>query len=368
MSATRGFANWSNDLYTGARSYDIIGKRRRYYIASGVAVLLCVLVVVVRGGFNLGIDFKGGVEFTVSGVSNMSQDAAVSAVQSVIPEEAPRVANVGAQSIRIQTSALDETQQDEVQQAVAAAYNVPVSQVSKSSIGPSWGSDVSGKALQGMIGFMVLVSLVMIVYFRSWRLAASALISLLHDLIVTAGVYAAVGWEITPATVIGFLTIAAYSVYDKVVVFDKIRENTADVLEQNASTYAEQSNLAVNQTLVRSINTSVLGLLPVSSILFIGAFILGAGTLRDLALALFVGMAVGAYSSIFLAPPLDVTLRMTDPTTKEHTERVLELRRRVTQDEDVSVDELIAAGGPAVHVVPGRHLGTKAQPRKRRKR
>ncbi|GAA2246518.1 protein translocase subunit SecF [Rarobacter faecitabidus] len=368
MSKLRNFSTWSNDLYTGARSYDIIGKRRRYYVASIAAVLLCVLVVILRGGFNLGIDFKGGVEFTVSGASSTSQEIGIDAVQSIIPEEVPRVANVGSSAVRIQTSSIDEDTQDKVQQALADAYGVNLSEVSKSSIGPSWGSDVSGKALQGMIGFIILVSLVMVIYFRSWQLATSAVISLLHDLAITAGVYAAVGWEITPATVIGFLTIAAYSVYDKVVVFDKIRENTSEILEQSRTTYAEQSNLAVNQTLVRSINTSILGLLPVSSILFIGAFILGAGTLRDLALALFVGMAVGAYSSIFLAPPLDATLRGLSAKYKAHERSVFALRERVATSDAVTVDDLLLAGGADVHLVPGRHLGTGSQPRKRRKK
>ncbi len=364
--AKTNFASWSNDLYNGKLSYNIVGKRRRYYLISLAAIVLCVLVVVLRGGFNLGIDFKGGAEFTVSGASTTAQEPAVEAVQSVVASEVPRVASVGTNAVRVQTNTLDDEQESAVQQALAEAYEVDVTEVSKSSIGASWGSDVSSKALQGMIGFIVLVSLVMIVYFRNWRLALSAVISLFHDLILTAGVYAVVGWEVTPATVIGFLTIAAYSVYDKVVVFDKIRENTADVLSQTRDTYEERSNLAINQTLVRSINTSVLGLLPVSSILFIGAFILGAGTLRDLALSLFVGMAVGAYSSVFLAPPLEVTFRLREADVKEHTAKVLELRERIeAKSDEVSVDDLVTAGGK--QLVPGKHLGTKAQP-KRRKR
>jgi preprotein translocase subunit SecF len=203
-------------------------------------------------------------------------------------------------------------------------------------------------------------------------MAAAALVALFHDLIITAGVYALIGWEVTPATVIGFLTILGYSIYDTVVVFDKVRENTADITKQTRSTYAERANLAVNQTLVRSINTSVVALLPVASILFIGAFILGAGTLRDIALALFVGMAVGTYSSIFLATPLEVTLRMREPAIVEHTKTVLDRRAENVAAAADGSGETGAEGaeGSQVQYVgqlsPGSHQGHAAQPRKRK--
>lgn len=233
------------------------------------------------------------------------------------------------------------------------------------------GSRRLGKALTGLVVFLVLVTLVMSVYFRAWRMAAAALVALFHDLIITAGVYALIGWEVTPATVIGFLTILGYSIYDTVVVFDKVRENTADITKQTRSTYAERANLAVNQTLVRSINTSVVALLPVASILFIGAFILGAGTLRDIALALFVGMAVGTYSSIFLATPLEVTLRMREPAIVEHTKTVLARRAEKvsaadgsgdTGAEDAETSQVQYVG----QLSPGSHQGHAAQPRKRK--
>jgi preprotein translocase subunit SecF len=194
--------------------------------------------------------------------------------------------------------------------------------VASSFIGPNWGADVTRQAITGLLVFLVLVSILMAIYFRSWKMSASALIALAHDLILTIGVYAAVGFEITPAAVIGFLTILSYSLYDTVVVFDKVRENTLDVEFSETRTFAEMVNLAVNQTLVRSINTSIVAVLPVASILFVGAALLGAGTLRDIALALFVGTIVGTYSSIFLAAPVYVHLRENEEKLKTASDKV----------------------------------------------
>lgn len=368
----RGFAQWGNDLYTGRKSYDIVGRRKAFYIASIIAVVLSIVVMVVRP-FNLGIEFRGGSEFTVSSVSDTSQQPAIDAVASVSPSEVPRVTTVGSSALRVQTERLTEAEVQEVSDALAQAYGVADDEVTSSFIGPSWGQDVSQKALTGLVVFLVLVGLVMTVYFRNWRMALAALVALFHDLIITGGIYALIGWEVTPATVIGFLTILGYSIYDTVVVFDKVRENTTGVLDQTRSTYAERANLAINQTLVRSINTSVVALLPVSAILFIGAFVLGAGTLRDIALALFVGMAVGAYSSIFLATPLEVGLREREPAIREHTAKVLALRERAVAeaseagDESLAAARLAAAGvAGSAQLAPGSHQGQAAQPRRRR--
>src|SRR5690606_61623 len=329
-----GFAQWGNDLYTGRRSYAIVAKRRAYFVVAAVLVVLSLGIIGVRiagDGLNLGIEFRGGSEFTVSGVSDTSQQPALDAVAAVAPEEVPRVTSVGGSTVRVQTAQLSNAQVEQVATELAGAYGAHAGQVTSSYIGPTWGKDVSQKALVGLVVFLLLVSLVMTVYFRNWRMALAAVIALFHDLVVTVGIYALIGWEITPATVIGLLTILAYSIYDTVVVFDKVRENTAGVLDQTRSTYAERANLAVNQTLVRSINTSVVALLPVAGILFIGAFLLGAGTLRDIALALFVGMAVGAYSSVFLATPLEVELREREKPIRDHTAKVLALRAERTE-------------------------------------
>jgi preprotein translocase subunit SecF len=201
-----------------------------------------------------------------------------------------------------------------------------VEQVTASFIGATWGQDITRQALIGLFVFLVLVSLVMALYFRTWKMSLAALTALAHDLILTAGVYGVLGYEITPAAVIGLLTILGYSLYDTVVVFDKVRENTSQDGEESRRTFAESVNLAVNQTLVRSINTSVVAVLPVGSILFIGSVLLGAGTLRDIALALFIGMLAGTYSSVFIAAPLYVHLRENEPENKKQGRRVREAR------------------------------------------
>jgi preprotein translocase subunit SecF len=363
------FAQWGNDLYTGRRSYDIVGRRKVWFTLSAVLVLVSA-VLLIKPGFELGIEFRGGSEFTVSNVTDTDQQPAIDAVATVAPDEVPRVTNVGSSSVRVQTSTLTNDQVEQVRTALEEAYGVSEDDVASSFIGPTWGKDVSSKAVTSLVVFLVLVTVVMTIYFRNWRMAVAALIALFHDLVITAGVYAAVGWEVTPATVIGFLTILGYSIYDTVVVFDKVRENTVGVLDQSRTTYAERANLAVNQTLVRSINTSVVALLPVSAILFIGAFVLGAGTLRDIALALFVGMIVGAFSSVFLATPLEVAFRNGEPGIRAHTKRVLAARAEAT---DVEHAEGVVAEGADVarltgQLRPGQHQGAAAQPRKKKGR
>jgi preprotein translocase subunit SecF len=363
------FAQWGNDLYTGRRSYDIVGRRRLWFSISGALVVVSAILLFTPG-LHAGIEFRGGSQFTVSSVSTTDQQPAIDAVAEVSPDEVPRVTNVGSSSLRIQTAELTNEQVADVRAALEEAYGVSEDDVASSFIGPTWGKDVSSKAATSLIVFLVLVSVVMTIYFRNWRMALAAIVALFHDIVITAGVYAAIGWEVTPATVIGFLTILGYSIYDTVVVFDKVRENTVGVTDQTRSTYEERANLAVNQTLVRSINTSVVALLPVAGILFIGAFVLGAGTLRDIALALFVGMLVGAFSSIFLATPLEVTLRLREQPIREHTAKVLALRARAATGgtEDDVDGEAVVVGRYTGQTRPGGHQGVAAQPRKKRGR
>ncbi|HEY5515583.1 MAG TPA: protein translocase subunit SecF [Pengzhenrongella sp.] len=362
-----GFAQWGNDLHTGRKSYNIVGRRRIWYIIASCLVIGSGLLLLTKG-LNPGIEFRGGSQFTITGISTTAQQPAVDAVTSVSPNEAARISTVGTNALRVQTANLSNPQVEKVRDALAVAYGVPVGDVASSFIGPSWGADVSSKAITGLIVFLALVSVVMTIYFRAWRMAVAALLALAHDLIVTVGVYALVGWEVTPATAIGFLTILGYSIYDTVVVFDKVRENTNGVLNQSRATYAEMANLAVNQTLVRSINTSVVALLPVSAILMVGTFILGPGTLRDISLALFVGMAIGTFSSIFLATPLEVTLREREPAMAAHTKRIRELRARAA-GADPSLPNAALVGTTAAygaHLLPGQHLGTASQPKRRK--
>lgn len=360
------FAQWGNDLYTGRRSYPIVAKRRVWFAIVALFALGSIAVLGIKG-LTLGIDFRGGSEFTVEAVSTTDQDAAVEAVQSVVPGEEPRVAVVGGSAVRVQTAQLEQQQVEDVSLALAEAYDVERADVANSFVGPTWGSGVSLRALWGVVVFVLAAAAFMAIYFRAWRMSVAAIVAMLSDLLISAGAYAAVGWEVTPSTVIGFLTILGFSLYDKMVVFDKVRENTQDLLTQTRSTYGERANLAVNQTLVRSINTSVVALLPVAGILFVGALWLGAGTLRDLSLSLFVGIAVGAASSIFLATPLDVVLREKEPKLAQHTAAVHAERERIAAEGGHEA-ELAAAAAGAAQLIPGQHLGSAAQPRRRRPR
>jgi preprotein translocase subunit SecF len=358
-----GFAQWGNDLYTGRRSYDIVGHRRLWFVISAILVVLSCIVLVVPG-LNPGIEFKGGSQFIVSNVDTDDQQLAIDTVKSIAPEESPQVTSLGTDSLRIQTAELDNEEVEQVKDALMTAFGVTEDDISSSFIGPTWGKDISNKALTGIVVFLVFVTIVMTIYFRNWRMAVAGLVALFHDLLITVGVYAAIGWEVTPATVIGFLTILGYSIYDTVVVFDKVRENTVDALDQTRFTYAEKANLAVNQTLVRSINTSVVALLPVAGILFVGAFVLGAGTLRDIALALFVGMLIGTFSSVFLATPFEVALREREPAIRDHTKKVL--AARTAAGASAATPALAGATHAAAQLRPGSHQGVAAQPKKRK--
>ncbi|MFP5347185.1 MAG: protein translocase subunit SecF [Actinomycetes bacterium] len=316
------FTQFGNDLYSGRRSYEFVG---RWKLFVGIGAGLCVLSIALLAifGLNPGIEFRGGSEFRVTGTANADPAVGESVVSKAFPEsEPPRGTVIGSDSIRIQTERLNDQQTDAVKHDLATAYHVDASAVTSSFVGPSWGQDITNKALSGLGIFLLLVGIMIALYFRAWQMAAAALIALMHDLLITVGLYSATGFEVTPGTAIGLLTILGYSLYDTIVVFDKVRENTAHILSSTKRTYAEAANLAVNQTLVRSINTSVVALLPVASILFIGAFLLGAGTLRDISLALFIGMIVGTFSSVFIATPLFVRFRMGDPKIRAQAERV----------------------------------------------
>jgi preprotein translocase subunit SecF len=316
-----------NALYTGEKSIDFVGNRVRWYVIAAGLVVLAIVFTILRGGFAFGIEFRGGSEFRVSNPSSLSGQTAISTVTSLAGVSSnPRVSIVGGDSVRVQTEQLTDAQTTQLRGELAEAYAVDIEQVTASFIGATWGQDITRQALIGLAVFLVLVSLVMALYFRTWKMSLAALVALAHDLILTAGVYGVLGYEISPAAVIGLLTILGYSLYDTVVVFDKVRENTSEDGEESRRSFAESVNLAVNQTLVRSINTSVVAVLPVGSILFVGSWLLGAGTLRDIALALFIGIIAGTYSSIFIAAPLYVHLRESEPENKKQGRRVREAR------------------------------------------
>jgi len=303
------FSQFGNSLYTGERSIDFVGRRKIWYSIAALVLLLSVLLPTLRGGFHFGIEFRGGSEFRVSQAADQGSELAVSAISAVDEALNPIVTTVGTGDLRIQTEKLSDDASEVVRGALAKAYGVKSGDVSSSFIGASWGSEVTGKALAGLLWFMALAAVLMALYFRTVKMSIAAMAALAHDLIATAGIYGALGFEVTPAAVIGFLTILGYSLYDTVVVFDKIRENTFEVEFSETATFKERVNLAINQTLVRSINTTIVAVLPVAAILFIGALFLGAGTLKDISLALFIGMIVGTYSTIFIAAPLYSHLR-----------------------------------------------------------
>lgn len=326
--ARRTFAEFGNALYTGEKSIDIIGRRKTWYAIAAVLIIIAIVGPFLRGGFTFGIEFTGGSQFQIHTGEGAARDqaTAAAAVEEVLPGSAPRISLVGQTDVRVQTEQLDEAEARDLRAALASAYDVDESEVTSSYIGALWGQDITRQAILALIVFIVFAALVMALYFRTWKMSLAALIALFHDLIITAGIYGISGFEITPAAMIGFLTILGYSLYDTVVVFDKIRENTAPGEFSERRTFGETVNLAVNQTLVRSINTSVVALLPVASILFIGAFVLGAGTLRDISLALFIGILVGAYSTIFVAAPVYVQLRQKEPALIKHDARAMKLR------------------------------------------
>ena len=317
------FARFGNDLHSGARSYPFVGKRRLWLLLAAVLMAVSVLIPAVGGGFNLGIDFRGGSEFVVSKTTHV--DTATG--ERVIHEKAKdasdvRVTNIAPGTIRAQMSKLSDDETLQVKAALQEAYGVSENDVTSSYVGPTWGADVTRQAFWGLVAFVVLALIGMAFYFRTWKMSLASIAGLFFTVVVTVGLYAAFGFEITPSAIIGFLTILSYSLYDSVVVFDKIRENTDGVLERRDTTFAEQINLAVNQTLVRSINTAIVGVLPVGAILFIGAFILGAGTLQDLSLSLFVGILVSMFGTLFVSAPLYASLRLGEAQIREHTAKV----------------------------------------------
>ncbi|WP_223277829.1 protein translocase subunit SecF [Janibacter sp. YB324] len=307
-------AQWGNDLYTGDRSIDFVGKSKTWYIASAVIMAVAALGFVVQG-LNLSLEFTGGSEFRVvtQGAPASYEDDATSAVREVAGGSASaNVTTIGGDTIRVQTEELDGDESREVARELASTFGVAQSEVSSNFIGPSWGASVSQQALRALVVFLVITTALMALYYRNWKMAVASMVALAHDMLITVGIYTWTGFEVSPATLIGFLTVLGYSLYDTVVVFDHVKENTRAAFQNKRSTFAHAANLAVNQTLVRSINTTVIAVLPIVAVLIIGFAKLGPGTLLDLSLALFIGMTVGAFSSVFIATPLLVDLRRKD--------------------------------------------------------
>ncbi|SDH11494.1 protein translocase subunit SecF [Agrococcus jejuensis] len=301
---------FGNRLYTGETSFPFVARRKTWFLVALVVLVVCVVGPILRGGFEFGIEFRGGSEFRVTGIEQVDEQAAQDAVTGVLgAAQVPNVAQIGQDGLRVQTEQLSDDDTVAIRDALAAALDVETNEITSSFVGPSWGQDITRQAIVGLIAFVLLAAIVMAFYFRTWKMSVAALASLFFTLVVTLGVYGTVGFEITPAAVIGFLTILSYSLYDVVVVFDKIREQTAP---GTSGSFLDNINLAVNQTLVRSINTTVIAALPTAAILFIGAFLLGAGTLRDISLALLIGTVVAAWATLFVSAPLYAQMRQGD--------------------------------------------------------
>ncbi|MFI5679611.1 protein translocase subunit SecF [Streptomyces cellulosae] len=310
-------------LHRGEVGYDFVGNRKIWY---GISILITITAIVglaVRG-LNMGIDFQGGAVFTTSKSTAVSVSQAETYAEEASGHDAI-VQKLGNGSLRIQIAGIDTDKSNQIKDELAKDLKVDSESINADLIGPSWGDQIANKAWQGLGIFLVLVVIYLAIAFE-WRMAIAAFVALIHDITITVGIYALVGFEVTPGTVIGLLTILGYSLYDTVVVFDSLKEQTKDITKQTRWTYSDIANRSINSTLVRSINTTVVALLPVAGLLFIGGGVLGAGMLNDISLSLFVGLAAGAYSSIFIATPLVADLKEREPAMKALKKRVLAKR------------------------------------------
>jgi len=324
-------------LYTGTGAFEVIGKRKMWYLISGLIVLVCLVSMVFRG-FTFGIDFEGGTKVsmpavTATGVADVDRVEAVFAeALGTAPESVVVVGSGDSATVQIRSETLTNDQTEQLRTALFDEFQPrgpdgqPTKQaISDSAVSSTWGGQITQKALIALVVFLALATLYITVRYERY-MALAAMSTLVFDLVVTAGVYSLVGFEVTPATVIGLLTILGFSLYDTVIVFDKVEENTHGFEHTTRRTFAEHANLAVNQTFMRSINTSVISVLPIIALMVVAVWLLGVGTLMDLALVQLVGVVVGTYSSIYFATPLLVTLRERTDLVRNHTRRVLNRR------------------------------------------
>ncbi len=320
-------------LYTGTGAFEVVGRRKQWYLASGVIVAVALLSILLRG-FTFGIDFKGGTTMSFPrGSATVSQvEQVFKQTLGIDPETVVMVGSGQSATVQIRSETLSNDKTEKLRDALFDKYQpkgpdgkASKKAISDSAVSSTWGGQITKKALIALVVFLVLVSLYITVRYERF-MAISALTTMVFDLVVTAGIYSLVGFEVTPATAIGLLTILGFSLYDTVIVFDKVEENTHGFQHTTRRTFAEEANLAVNQTFMRSINTSLISTLPVLALMVVAVWLLGVGTLKDLALVQLVGIMVGTYSSIFFATPLLVTLRERTELVRTHTRRVL--RRR----------------------------------------
>ena len=353
-------------LYTGTGAFEVIGRRKLWYGISGLIVGLAVAAILIRG-FTFGIDFEGGTKVSMpaageAGIVSVQQvEDVFSKALGKSAESVVVVGSGGSATVQIRSETLTNPETEELRTALFDAFRPKGSDgqsskqaISDSAVSETWGGQITKKALIALVVFLVLASIYITLRYERY-MAISALLTLVFDLVVTAGVYALVGFEVTPATVIGLLTILGFSLYDTVIVFDKVEENTHGFEHTTRRTFAEQANLAINQTFMRSINTSLISVLPIISLMVVAVWLLGVGTLKDLALVQLVGVLVGTYSSIFFATPLLVSLRERTELVRTHTRRVLNRRKptKATEaGEDAESAEAVAAASVAVKPAP----------------
>lgn len=360
-------------LYTGTGAFEIVGRRKIYYAVTAVVVVICALSILIRG-FSFSIDFEGGsrVSFPANDVTTSEASDVFTEAMGFEPASVNTAGSGAAKTMQIQTVTLDVPQTIKVQEAILEAFQpqdsngeVTVNAISVSAVSSTWGDEITKKALIALIVFMVIVGIYIAIRFER-DMAIAALFAVVLDLIVTAGLYSLVGFEVGPATVIGLLTILGYSLYDTVVVFDKVEENTEGIMHLKRRTYAEQANLAINQTLMRSINTSLTTILPIISLMVIAVWMLGVGTLKDLSLVLLIGIIVGTYSSIFTATPILVSLKERNKDIKAHNEKVL--KRRALAADKATMALAGAAGGDDVSAPAAAKPQPGAKPSGKKKR
>jgi preprotein translocase subunit SecF len=363
-------------LYHGETKIDFIGRTKVWFTFSAILIIVSIGSLAIRG-LNLGIDFEGGAIFQVPS-SSLTVEQARSALDpfGLGGAKIQEVTSESGRSISVQTDTLDPAKSAQVRDALAAKAGISADQVNRDEVGPSWGKEISTKARNALIVFLIVITLYITLRFE-FKMALPTLAALVHDVIITVGVYALSGLEVTPATVVALLTILGYSIYDGIVVFDKVNENTRLVSATNGVTYGDMVNLSLNQTLMRSLNTSIAAVIPIMSLLLIGSVMLGAKTLEEFGLALLIGLISGAYSSIFVASPLLAILKEREPRNRDIRRRIegrATSTRRAPQPEPVEtvssdsdgeeVEEPIrvpvATGGPT-------RMATNIPPRPRKK-
>ena len=330
-------------LYTGSGAFDVIGRRKLWFIVTGVIVAIAIAAIAIRG-FTFGIDFKGGTTVSMPAAGGITAEQVENVFSETLGKDPEQVVTVGSgasATAQIRSETLTNEETEKLRDALFNAFHPkgvdgqPSKQaISDSAVSSTWGSEITKKGLIALGVFLVLVGLYIMIRYERY-MAISALASLIFGLTTTAGVYALVGLEVTPATLIGLLTIMGFSLYDTVIVFDKVQENTQGFEHTTRRTFAELANLAINQTFMRSINTTLISITPVVSLMIVAVWLLGVGTLKDLALVMLVGVVCGTYGSIFFATPLLVTLRERTELVRTHTRRVLNRRKPAKATEAV---------------------------------